>query len=152
MGLLTAWRGLGGNITGFTIIEAVLAGKRLELLKETIPKLSRVAVLWDPQDRGSTQQWKESQLRHENWACNFIRWKYSSADKFEGAFKEATKAGSAALAVTQSRVYQFLSKSNCGPGGKISAAGDLRSGRFCRERRLDVLRGRPDRTLQARRR
>jgi putative ABC transport system substrate-binding protein len=40
----------------------VLAGKRLELLKETIPKLSRVVVLWDPQDRGSMQQWKESQL------------------------------------------------------------------------------------------
>jgi putative ABC transport system substrate-binding protein len=37
----------GGNITGFTSIEAVLAGKRLELLKETVPKLSRVAVLWD---------------------------------------------------------------------------------------------------------
>ena len=38
----------GGNITGFTTIGAVLAGKRLELLKETIPKLSRVAVLWNP--------------------------------------------------------------------------------------------------------
>ena len=37
----------GGNITGFTTIGAMLAGKRLELLKETIPKLSRVAVLWD---------------------------------------------------------------------------------------------------------
>ncbi len=34
----------GGNITGFTTITSVLAGKRLELLKETIPKLSRVAV------------------------------------------------------------------------------------------------------------
>jgi putative ABC transport system substrate-binding protein len=48
----------GGNVTGFTTIGSVLAGKRLELLKETIPKLSRVAVLWNPQDSSSAQSWK----------------------------------------------------------------------------------------------
>ena len=52
----------GGNLTGFTTMSAVLAGKRLEILKETIPKLSRVAFLWDPENRGSEQSWKESQL------------------------------------------------------------------------------------------
>jgi putative ABC transport system substrate-binding protein len=52
----------GGNLTGFTNIAPVLSGKRLELLKETIPKLSRVAVLWDPQSPGSVPQWKESEL------------------------------------------------------------------------------------------
>jgi putative ABC transport system substrate-binding protein len=52
----------GGNITGFTNIAPVLAGKRLELLKETVPKLTRVALLWDPRIRGSEQSWKESQL------------------------------------------------------------------------------------------
>src|SRR3989475_441312 len=50
----------GGNITGFTRIGTVLVGKRLELLKETIPKLSRVALMWNPQDPGSRQEWKES--------------------------------------------------------------------------------------------
>ena len=44
-----------GNITGFTTIAEELAGKRLELLKETFPKLSRVAVLWDPQNPASAQ-------------------------------------------------------------------------------------------------
>ncbi len=38
----------GGNITGLAIFAAELSGKRLELLKEILPKLSRVAVLSDP--------------------------------------------------------------------------------------------------------
>jgi ABC-type uncharacterized transport system substrate-binding protein len=92
----------GGNITGFTTISAVLAGKRLELLKETVPKLSRVAVLWNPQDPGSTQQWKESQLSAQELGLQLHSMVVSGADKYEGAFKEAIKARSAALAVTQS--------------------------------------------------
>jgi putative ABC transport system substrate-binding protein len=52
----------GGNITGLTSLLPDLAGKRLELLKEIVPKLSRVAVLWNPQGRVSTLSWKELQL------------------------------------------------------------------------------------------
>jgi ABC-type uncharacterized transport system substrate-binding protein len=42
----------GGNITGTSSLGVDLSGKRLELLKETIPKLARVAVLWNTADRG----------------------------------------------------------------------------------------------------
>src|SRR2546427_193652 len=59
-GLVDSLARPGGNITGFTRIGTVLVGKRLELLKETIPKLSRVALMWNPQDPGSRQEWKES--------------------------------------------------------------------------------------------
>src|SRR5262249_32378215 len=61
-GLVDSLARPGGNITGFTVISPALAGKRLELLKETIPKLLRVAVLWNPQDPGPALQWKESQI------------------------------------------------------------------------------------------
>jgi putative ABC transport system substrate-binding protein len=88
---LTAWRGLGGNLTGFTNIALVLSGKRLELLKETVPKLSRVAVLWDPQSAGSVPQWKESELAATELGLRLYSMEVSSADKYEGAFKEATK-------------------------------------------------------------
>ena len=106
-GLVDSLARPGGNITGFTTIAAVLAGKRLELLKETVPKLSRVAVLWNPQDPGSAQQWKESQLPARELGLQLHSMEVSSADKYESAFKEAMKAGSAALAVTPERVGQF---------------------------------------------
>ena len=79
----------------------MLAGKRLELLKETIPKLSRVAVLWNPQNPGNTQQWKESQLAARELGLQLYSMEVSSADKYENAFKETAKARSAALAVAQ---------------------------------------------------
>jgi len=52
----------GGNITGLSSLTTDLAGKRLELLKEIIPKLARLAVLWHPDAIGSTLSWKQSQL------------------------------------------------------------------------------------------
>jgi putative tryptophan/tyrosine transport system substrate-binding protein len=100
-GLVDSLARPGGNITGVTNIQAVLAGKRLELLKETIPRLSRVGVLWDPQILGSEQEWKESQLPARELGLHLHSMEVSSADKFESAFKEATKARSTALAVTQ---------------------------------------------------
>jgi putative tryptophan/tyrosine transport system substrate-binding protein len=99
----------GGNITGFTTIAPMLAGKRLELLKETVPKLSRVAVLWDPQ-ASSTQEWKESQLPARELGLQLYSMEVSRTDKFEGAFKEATKAGSGALAVTQNALVNSNQK------------------------------------------
>ena len=56
IGLVDSLTRPGGNITGFTVITEVLAGKRLELLKQTIPKLSRVAMLWNPQNPSNAQQ------------------------------------------------------------------------------------------------
>jgi ABC-type uncharacterized transport system substrate-binding protein len=95
----------GGNITGFTTIGSVLSGKRLELLKETIPKLSRVGVLWDPQNPGSAQEWKESQLPARALGLQLNSLEVSSTDKFESGFKEAAKARNGALIVTQSALF-----------------------------------------------
>jgi putative tryptophan/tyrosine transport system substrate-binding protein len=100
-GLVDSLARPGGNVTGFTTISAVLVGKRVELLKETVPKLSRVAVLWNPKGQGSEQTWKESQLAARELGLQLHSMEVSSADKYESAFKEAIKARSAALAVTQ---------------------------------------------------
>jgi putative ABC transport system substrate-binding protein len=44
----------GGNVTGLSAINPQLSGKRLELLKEAVPRLSRIAVLWDPMEPNAT--------------------------------------------------------------------------------------------------
>jgi ABC-type uncharacterized transport system substrate-binding protein len=100
-GLVDSLSRPGGNITGVTEISEILAGKRLELLKETLPKLSRVAVLWNPQNPGNAQQWKESQQPARDLGLQLYSMEISSADKYEGAFKAAAKAPSGALAVAQ---------------------------------------------------
>ena len=109
-GLIDSLARPGGNITGFTIISPVLAGKRLELLKETVPKLSRVAVLWDPQNAGSVQIWEESQPRARELGLQLHSLKVNSADKLESGFKDAVKAGSGALAGTSGALLGSLQK------------------------------------------
>ena len=104
-GLVDSLAHPGGNITGFTSIIPLLAGKRLELLKETVPKLSRVAALWDPRNAGSAQQWKESQLPARELRLQLHSIEVSSAERFEAAFKEATKANSDALILMESQFF-----------------------------------------------
>jgi putative ABC transport system substrate-binding protein len=50
----------GGNVTGLSNISPELSGKRLELLRETVPGLSRVALLWNPDVRGAVLDYKET--------------------------------------------------------------------------------------------
>jgi putative ABC transport system substrate-binding protein len=97
-GLIDSLARPGGNVTGFTTISSVLAGKRLELLKETVPKLARVAVVWNPQVPNSAQSWKESQLPARELGLQLYSMEVSSSDKYDAAFKEALKARIGALA------------------------------------------------------
>jgi putative ABC transport system substrate-binding protein len=99
-GLVDSLARPGGNLTGLTNIHSELSGKRLELLKETIPKLSRVAVLWDPRGTGSALSWKETQLAARELGLKVHSMEVRSANDFENAFKEAAKARSGALSIT----------------------------------------------------
>jgi putative tryptophan/tyrosine transport system substrate-binding protein len=117
-GLVDSLARPGGNLTGFTSVDTVLAGKRLELLKETVPKLLRVAVLWDPQNPSSTEEWKESQIAARNLGLQLHSMAVRNADKYESAFNEAVQARSTALAAcstplaasNQERIAQLATK------------------------------------------
>jgi putative ABC transport system substrate-binding protein len=97
-GLVDSLARPGGNSTGFTTISPLIAGKRLELLKEIVPRLSRVAVLWSV--GRSDQSWKETRLAGRKMSLEIHSMELSSTDEFRSAFKEAINAGSAALVVT----------------------------------------------------
>jgi ABC-type uncharacterized transport system substrate-binding protein len=99
-GLVDSLARPGGNLTGFSPME--LNGKRLELLKETIPKLSRIAVLWDPNAPSGQTNWKISQLSANALGLQAYSMEVSRAVKLDIAFKEAVKAGSSALTVNLS--------------------------------------------------
>jgi putative ABC transport system substrate-binding protein len=90
----------GGNSTGVTNVAAILAGKRLEFLKETVPGITRVAVLWDPQAPGSVPQWKESQVPAEKLRLQLYPMEVSRVDNYAHAFKDAIKARNQAVWVT----------------------------------------------------
>jgi putative tryptophan/tyrosine transport system substrate-binding protein len=104
LGLVASLARPGGNITGFTTVATVLAGKRLEILKEALPKLSRVAVLWNSQAQDNAPQWKESQQVASKLGLQVHSMQVSSPDKYDIAFNEAVKAGCGALAVTRYRL------------------------------------------------
>jgi putative ABC transport system substrate-binding protein len=138
VGLIDSLAHPGGNLTGFTSITSELAGKRLELLKETVPKLSRVAVLWEPRSVASAQDWKESLHPARELGLQLHSMEVSSVDQLESAFKEAIKARSAALAVTNSgignsnpkRIADLAAKHRLpaiSPRGEFVASGGLMS-------------------------
>jgi putative ABC transport system substrate-binding protein len=94
----------GGNITGLSTLAPELSGKRLELLKETIPKLSRVAVLGT-----STQPAYAQQLREIELAAGALKVKLQYLDVLDPkdiatAFRAATKGRAEAVLVLQSAV------------------------------------------------
>ncbi len=99
-GLVESLARPGGNTTGITNMAAILTSKRLELFKETLPTVSRVAVLWDPQAPGSVPQWQESQLPARELGLQLYSMEVSSVDQYEAAFKEAVEARNTALWVT----------------------------------------------------
>ena len=99
-GLVTTLARPGGNSTGITNIAAALTGERLKFLKETIPNVTRVAVLWDPKAPGSRPQWAQSQLPARELGLQLYSMEVSSVDKYEAAFNEAVKARNAAVWVT----------------------------------------------------
>jgi putative ABC transport system substrate-binding protein len=104
-GLVNSLARPGGNITGLDQIAPELGGKRLELLKEIVPILSRVAVLWNPQNPASTLNWKELQLPARQLGIQLHSLEVRSPTGFDKAFEAATRARAGALAIMPDPVF-----------------------------------------------
>jgi len=96
-GIVASFARPGGNITGVTIMNAELAGKRLELLKETSPKVSRVAVLWNSTNPGAAVVFKQTKAASQGLHLQLQSLEVKSVNDLEGALKTATGSGANAL-------------------------------------------------------
>jgi putative ABC transport system substrate-binding protein len=102
LGFVSSLARPGGNVTGLTSLSADLTGKRLELIKEVIPKLSLVGILWDPGVIGAERQIEEIRPAAHNMAVRLQSLKVKHPDELEGAFQAAVQGHANALIVVAS--------------------------------------------------
>jgi putative ABC transport system substrate-binding protein len=96
-GLVASLARPGGNITGLTLMAPELGGKRLELLKETVPRLSRVAVLAPRINVGIQVQMKEIEAAARALGVQMLPLALRESNDLASAFEAATSGQAAAL-------------------------------------------------------
>ncbi|HEV8341318.1 MAG TPA: ABC transporter substrate-binding protein [Candidatus Binatia bacterium] len=97
----------GGNITGLSSLAPELSGKQLELLKEIVPRLSRVAVLGNSTEPGNAQSLREAQVAAKTFRVQLQNLEARSSKDIETAFAEASKGRADAVLVLVSPVVVF---------------------------------------------
>ena len=98
-GLVPSLARPGRNLTGLTTITAELSGKRLELLKETLPKVSRVAVLWNSPSKGAAMVFRETEGAGRQLGVQLQDVGVRGAEEIPRAFEAATRGRAGALLV-----------------------------------------------------
>ncbi len=96
-GLIVSLARPGGNVTGLTTISADLSGKRLELLKEAVPTVSRVAVLWNATNPDKARELRETRVAALALGVSLQSLEVRGPDDFEKAFDAATRGRADAL-------------------------------------------------------
>jgi putative ABC transport system substrate-binding protein len=96
-GLIASLRRPGGNITGMTMMSAQLSGKRLELLKRTVPGLARVAVFWNPPNPAYGPILKELETAARSLGLTLHRLEVRVPADFSSAFEAAIRQRAGAL-------------------------------------------------------
>ena len=118
IGLVDSLARPGGNITGLTVLAHELNGKRLELLKETSPRIIRVALLFDPSSEPAPILLKETETAAQGLRLHIQSLEVRSPTDFDGAFAKALREGAHALSAApqpiintnRARVLEFASK------------------------------------------
>jgi putative ABC transport system substrate-binding protein len=98
-GLVASLARPGGNVTGVSIFLPELSGKRLELLKETLPKLSRVATIWNAANPGNTPLLRDIEAAARELKLQTQSLGIRSPDDLEGAFATIARNKAGALNV-----------------------------------------------------
>ena len=104
-GIVASLNRPGGNITGLTSISPELEGKRLELLREVIPKLSHVAILWNPVNAYHVIEMKEAQSAASTLRMRVLSLAVGTPEELDGAFAAIDRERVGALLVLADRMF-----------------------------------------------
>ncbi len=104
-GLVASLAKPGGNITGLTSTAEELEGKRLELLREVIPKLSHVAVFWNPENPALLASLKEMRAAAEVLGIKLQVFEVRTSGELEETLKAIVRTRPGALRVMGDRVF-----------------------------------------------
>jgi len=119
----------GGNVTGMTFLSTELAAKRLEILKEIVPTVSRVAVLWNPDNPGGTREFAAIQAAARTLRLTLRSLEVRTATDIEQAFGSmADKQVQAVLVVTDpvTAAYSGRPIADLATKSRLPVVGELR--------------------------
>ncbi len=100
----------GGNITGRSAMSPELSGKRLELLREVVPGLSRVAILWNPEIRGAVLDYRETEGAARSLHLQLQSVEVSRADDLDRALSAVTTGRAEALIVPAANPLAYANR------------------------------------------
>lgn len=101
-GLVSSLARPGGNVTGLTLLSPELDGKRLELLKEAFPNVTRVAFLWTVGSAREDLRFREAEAVAKTLGLRLQSLRVTGSDDFEKVFEAARNAGAQALTLVPS--------------------------------------------------
>jgi putative ABC transport system substrate-binding protein len=104
-GIIASLNRPGGNITGLTSISPELEGKRIELLREVIPKLSHIAVMWNPKNAYHAIENKEVENVAAALRMKVLYLGVEAQEQLDNAFAQILKERPGALLVLADRVF-----------------------------------------------
>jgi putative tryptophan/tyrosine transport system substrate-binding protein len=104
-GLIASLAHPGGNLTGLTSISPELDGKRLELLREVVPKISHVAVLWNPTSPLQVVAERETQAAAQAMRIKVLSLGVQAQEQFDDAFATIRRKRPGALLVLADRLF-----------------------------------------------
>jgi putative ABC transport system substrate-binding protein len=101
----------GGNVTGLSALSPELSGKRLGLLREVIPGLARVAIIWNPDVRGALFDYKETEVAARSLRLQLQSVEVSRSEDLDRAFSAVTNQRAQALIVQTPKPVLFANRS-----------------------------------------
>src|SRR3990167_1900486 len=104
-GIVASLNRPGGNITGLTSISPELEGKRIELLREVVPKLSHIAVMWNPRNAYHAIENKEVETAAAALRMKVLYLGIEAQEQIGNAFAQILKERPGALLVLADRVF-----------------------------------------------